>query len=97
MIPESVNRATEPNRKTLSGMDDRNQSNRQDRKRPFDRHHHHLIIVHGAQLNSKGLTRRRPPTPTPSWVGIQCRADDNYARKFCAAVVDLVLNFNHVW
>ena len=32
-----------------------------------------------------------------SRVGIQWRADDNYARKFCAAVVDLLLNFGHFW
>ena len=32
-----------------------------------------------------------------SRVGIQRRADDNYVRKFCVAVVDLLLNFDHFW
>ena len=32
-----------------------------------------------------------------SWVGIQWRADDNYTRKFCSAVVDLLLNFDNFW
>ena len=32
-----------------------------------------------------------------SSVGIQWHADDNYARKFYAAVVDLVLNLDHFW
>ena len=32
-----------------------------------------------------------------SWVGIQWRADDNYTRKFCSAVADLLLNFDNFW
>ena len=32
-----------------------------------------------------------------TWVGIQWRADDIYARRFCAAVLDLLLNFDHFW
>ena len=30
-------------------------------------------------------------------VGIQWRADDNYALKIWADVVDLLLNFDHFW
>ena len=32
-----------------------------------------------------------------SWVGIQWRADDNYALKFWVPVVDLLLNFDNFW
>ena len=32
-----------------------------------------------------------------SRVGIEWRADDNYARKFCAAVVDLLVNLDNFW
>ena len=35
--------------------------------------------------------------PICSGVGIQWRADDNYVRRFCAAVVDLLLNFDLFW
>ena len=30
-------------------------------------------------------------------IGIQWRADEIFARKFCAAVVDLLLNFGNFW
>ena len=33
----------------------------------------------------------------PCRVEIQWRAYDNYVRKFCAAVVDLLLNFENFW
>ena len=31
------------------------------------------------------------------WVGIQWRADEIYACKFCAAVVDLLVNLDNFW
>ena len=35
--------------------------------------------------------------PSWPWIGIQWRADEIYALKFCVAVVDLFLNFGSFW
>ena len=32
-----------------------------------------------------------------NWIGIQWRADEIYARKFCAALVDLLVIFVKFW
>ena len=56
-----------------------------------------VLSLRVVKVKVRVIAAHMPAVKVLMWdrVGIQWRADDNYALKFCAAVVDLLLNFDN--